>query len=494
MSHRRARLLREAQSRREARDVVDFSKLSFGPQRAFIEDDSLFVAACTGRRAGKTDGVALKILRTALRRPRCYIPYITLSRPSGKRIMWPKLKEWDRKLGLGARWNGTDLTMTLQNDSIIQIGGANDEAEIDRYRGVETPLVVIDEAQSFRSFLETLIEDVLEPTGWGIGGQIVMTGTPNSSGIGYFARATNPDHKQFLMGEDGPAWSSHHWTALDNPHMEDVRARWGKKMARLRVDESHPKIQREHWGRWVKDQSGLVYKIPDHALIPEMPEGQWDWYLGGDYGNVDKTTLVLLARDDRQRLTVVAASYSIDNPIPSRVIAELSRLESDFAFVDEVFDPGGGGKGVIEELNQLHGGRIRPADKTRKDIYIELLNSDLRAGRLQIVEPTNEELLEEASVFSYDNGRTLAGAQAMRKGKRKLDDRLPDDFLDGMLYGWRAAAKPAPWDDELEDHEPGTPGYFEALEEDLFEKALRRQEREDDDRYEADIDLLDLYG
>lgn len=481
---RRLRRLARERSRREAeRESVDFGALCFGPQRAFVEDTSLFVAACTGRRAGKTDGIALKMLRTAQRRPRSLVPYITLSRPSAKRIMWPKLKEWDRKLGLGAKWNGTDLTMTLPNGSILLLGGANDEAEIDRYRGIETPLVVIDEAQSFRSFLETLIEDVLEPTGWGRGGQIVMAGTPNSSGVGYFARATNPEHKSFLRGEADAsrdknktgAWSLHHWTALDNPHMEGIEERWARKMARLGIGKDHPKAQREHLGRWVRDQSGLIYKIPDRALVAELPEGNWDYHLGVDIGHVDRTAFVVTASDRNARMTATVLSYEIEEAIPATIHAEVDRLEERFNFLTQVMDPGGGGKLIVEERNRLYGGRFRVAQKQAKDAYIEMLNGAMRSGSHVVVQRTNEGLLDQASAHMWDDGRTLAGEKLLMRDKRRESQRTPNDLLDAFLYSWRAATGPAPLE-EYEGPTEGTPEYWAAYREELLAKRLKAQE------------------
>lgn len=489
MSRRAERLLAEKRRRQAEKESIDFSKLCFGPQRAFVEDDSLFVAACTGRRAGKTDGVALKLLRTAQRRPRTLLPYITLSRPSAKRIMWPKLREWDRKLGLGASWNGTDLTMTLPNGSIILLGGANDEAEIDRYRGIETPLVVIDEAQSFRSFLEVLIEDILEPTGWGKGGQVVMTGTPNSSGVGYFARATNPDHKRFLRGDPGQnaadgktgAWSLHHWTALDNPHMEGIQDRWDRKLARLGVTAENPKIQREHYGRWVRDQSGLIYQIPDRALVPELPEGTWEYHLGVDIGHVDRTAFVVTALDRAARTTCTVLSYEIEEAIPATIHAEVDRLEDRFDFKTEVMDPGGGGKLIVEERNRVYGGRFLVAEKRAKNAYIEMFNGACRAGSHLVVQGTNEALLDQAAAHMWDDGRTLAGEKLLMRDKRRENQRTPNDLLDAMLYSWRAATGPAVFE-EREGPDEGTPEFWEQERDRLFEKRLKQVKGGDPDQ------------
>lgn len=482
---RLARLLAEHESRKKSRNAVDFAELCFPHQRAFVEDPSPFVVACTSRRAGKTEGLIFKMLRTASLRPRSLILYITISRPSAKRIMWQKLQRWDRELSLGASWNGTDLTMTLPNGSVLALGGANDEAEIERYRGIETPLVVIDEAQSFRPFLESLIEDVLEPTGWGIGGQVIMTGTPNASGIGYFARASNPDAAWHMRGDQRGekdkvgAWSRHHWTALDNPHMTGLLEQWKAKYARLGLTETSPKVRREHYGEWVRDDTGLVYQIPDMVLVPELPAGEWEFHLGVDVGHVDATAFVVTAVDRAARRTATVLSYQLQQAIPATIHAEVDRLEARFDFVSEVMDPGGGGKLVIEERNRLFGGRFVPAQKQAKRTYIELLNGAMKAGSHLIVQPANEDLLDQASAFRYDTGRTDAGKLAILKDKLKFDERSPDDLLDAMLYSWRAAAF-APEDGEHEAAKPGTDEWWAEQRQQMLDRAASRVRGPDD--------------
>ena len=160
-----ARLVRRALELAETAQRIDFGALCFPEQRAFVEDDASFVAAVCGRRGGKSDGAVLKMLRAAHENPNSTILYITNSRPQAKRIAWRKLMMWDRRLKLGAKFNHADLVVHLPGPgSQIVLGGANDEAEIERYRGGDHPLVVIDEAQTIRGFIKYLVTDILLPT------------------------------------------------------------------------------------------------------------------------------------------------------------------------------------------------------------------------------------------------------------------------------------------------------------------------------------------
>src|SRR5690606_34805605 len=118
---------------------------------------------------------------------------------------------------LGAKFNQVELTMTLKNGSVIILGGANDDSEIERYRGGAYPLVIIDEAQSVRSYLKVLVEEILAPATIDYAGQIVMIGTPNASAMGYFHDAATGKLVRPDTGE--PIWSNHSWTGLDNPNI-----------------------------------------------------------------------------------------------------------------------------------------------------------------------------------------------------------------------------------------------------------------------------------
>lgn len=473
-----------SETARSARKV-DFGSLSFGPQRKFIEDDRRFVTAVCGRRAGKTDGMALKALRTALSNPHSQIPYLTNSRPQAKRNFWPKLLHWNRKLDLGAKFNGADLTMTLKNGSQIILGGANDEAEIERYRGSAYPLVIIDEAQSIRSFLQPLVEEILAPATLDYAGQIVMIGTPNPTCTGFFFEASTGLIRDAETGE--PIWYNHHWTGYDNPNLDqafregkhrDVKKaleRAAQEIDALRrlqgLSETDPKYLRETLGQWVRNEEGLVYPIPDRAIIPELPDDSWSYVLGVDVGYVDASAFVVLAYSSQRMQIVVAESFQRTEMIPSAVAAEVDRLVAKYDIESVVVDPGGGGKAYVEEMKQKYGLPAKVAQKRAKIANIEMLNGDIRSGIFQIVGPTNEELLEDAALLQWDYNRINKrrhGGQ-VSKDSLRIDDRTPDHLLDAMLYGYRECR--AMYDPEVEGPRPGTAEWLAKEEQELWERA-----------------------
>lgn len=430
------RLAAEAQRRRKTREALDFEKLLFGPQRAFVTDTSHFVAACCSRRAGKTYGIGLKLLWTAHKFPGCTVFYVTNTRRQAKRNLWDGvLLPLLRALGIKAKLNINELTCTLTNGSIIQLGGASDSGEIETYRGTKTPLAVIDEAQSFRSYLHTLIEDIFDPQtmDYGDDGQIYMTGTPNASCFGFFHDVMNNE------GKASKGWSQHHWTVLENVHQPDPAGWLRKKRERQGIKETDPRYMREYRGLWVRDTSGLVYQIENENLIPELPEADdWAFVLGLDLGFVDATAFCVQAYSVDLGVACVLDSWQRTGMLTGDVAQEVDDLRSRIDFEAIVADVGGLGKPYAEEMIQRWGIPVEAAEKQHKATAIENLNSDLRRKKALIVEPRNTDLVYDARLlqWNYDKLDQSKGKLIPRL-KLEVDDRTPDHLTDAWLYGYR---------------------------------------------------------
>jgi hypothetical protein len=89
------KLKKENNQKLEIRDV------SFRLQDNFVIDRSQFITAQCSRRAGKTNGLALRFFRTLENNPKCFCPYIALTRESARNIMWGILQEINDKFQIG---------------------------------------------------------------------------------------------------------------------------------------------------------------------------------------------------------------------------------------------------------------------------------------------------------------------------------------------------------------------------------------------------------
>lgn len=484
---RARRLLEEAKKRADAKNAVDFEKLLFGPQRDFVSDPRQLVVACCSRRAGKTWGICVKLVRTALEMPGVTVFYVTNTRRQAERGFWNQaLKPFLLDLGFtvgntdasDVKVNQNELTATFKNGSRILLGGANDAAEIENYRGTKTPLVILDEAQNFRSFIKTLVDDIFIPQllDYGDKGQILMTGTPNAACHGYFYDA--------LHGKEGAeGWVRHGWTMFENPHLPEPKKFLANYLKRKGWAESDPKVRREFFGEWVRDSSGLVYPIRDVNIIDELPEDirtAWSFVLGLDLGYVDATAFVVLAYNERIARTIVVESYQKTKLIPDAVAVEVEHLDEIYGFEAIVADTGGLGKAYSETMIQKYGIPVEAAEKRNKNAAIEHLNGDLRSNALQVYRPGNEELLHDASLLSwnYDKIDERAFGGHTLRDKLAIDDRTPDHLTDAMLYGHRKC-RGYLYSGEPDAPEEGSSAWWEAQEEKFWAEVAASDEPRD---------------
>lgn len=439
------------------------------------------------------------MLRVAHQVPHCTIPYITNSRPQAKRIAWKKLLFWDRTLGLGMKFNHADLTATIPRvGSTIFLGGANDEAEIERYRGGDHPLIVLDEAQSLRSFLPYFISDILLPTLVDHDGQLVLIGTPNAACLGYFHDASNPEAEQRLLNEDGePMFSVHNWTGFDNPNLDPTYKKgehnnFERALSKVAevirricraggISQTSNTYQREWLGKWVFSLDGLVFQVKPYNIVQGLPEGLDDlrYVLGMDVGYVDATAFVIMAYSETAGAAFAVESYEKTEMLPSQQSAEVQRLAESYEFESIVIDSGGGGKGLVEELAQRHDLPAKLAAKREKVAAINTLNGDLKSNTLRILRYQNSTLIEHLYALKWDVARLRrrGGKHWALKSINHLaiDDSTPDHLPDAFLYAHRECLHYMNGY-QKEGPAPGSKAWVEAEEEAMFQKVAGKVE------------------
>lgn len=440
----RRRALAELARRRQGKRAVDFAKLCSGPQLRFVEDAAPLVAACCSRRAGKTWGIAIRLFKGAAKHPFSTNLYLTNTRPQAKRNIWGVLQRLNDQLAIGAKFNAVELSCTLPNGGQIILGGCNDELEVERYRGPAYPTVVIDEAQSIRSFFEYMVEDILEPATLDYRGQIFITGTPNASCAGFF---------HDVMKRRKRGWSLHHWTLLENPHLQDPAGWLRERRERKGITEDDPKYRREYRGEWVRDSASQAYQITDRNLIDAFPvslANDWEYVLGIDLGFVGVSAFVVLAYSVALNLIVAVESYQVtpahfgpDEVLltPEHLAKEIAKLRRRYDFASIVVDPGGLGAKFIDEIRRRFSIHAHAAEKAAKMGAIELLNGDLRAEppRVLLVRDANRDLIHDASVLELDWERIDKGKHGglVSRADLVIDDRNPDHLTDAFTYAYR---------------------------------------------------------
>jgi hypothetical protein len=474
LSPQQRKILEEYAKRKERLERVDFDKLLFeGPQRDFVLDPSPRKAAVCSRRAGKTHGIVVYALKVMHEHSYCQIPYITLTRAQGKRNIWLTLQKLDKSLKLGGTFNNNELTYTIPNGSQLFISGANDETEIQRLRGNKYPLAIIDEAQSFRPLIRSLVREIIEPAVGDYRGTIAITGTPGPACAGFYYEISNGLVSYEDNGKTIYPWSVHHWTLLENPFHpfteEDVENT--RKMNGWLPD--NPSFLREYKGIWVKDDSLKVYKLSDRNLMYTRPEVDLTYALGIDLGYEDSTAFVVLGYNESIGQCFVLESFKKEHLIPSAVAVQVQKLMERFDFAHIVADAGGFGKGYVEEMSQRYSIPVKPAEKTQKYGFIELLNGDLQSGSLKILKNRNQELVDELGTLQFVENEDGT------PDRTKIDERFDDHLCDALLYGWRACRQFF-YDPEMLGPKKDSKEWWSEREREMEEYEERRLARQDD--------------
>ena len=421
---------------KKARQPPKLIDARFKEQTAYLEDGSGLVAVLCTRRAGKSYGAALRLLRAAYSHPGASCLYVALTRDSTKRILWKDvLKALNREKGLGATFNETSLAMTLPNGSVVYLLGADtDEEEKQKLLGQKYAAVVIDESASFSIDLNELVYGILKPAVADYRGSISLIGTPGNLKKGLYFDLTQGQDPLTPGRWEAKGWSCHRWSAADNPHMAK---QWKEEIDELKASnpliEETPLFQQHYLGRWVIDESKLVYRYQvgrnDARELPRLlGNDEWTYVLGVDLGyEPDPSAFVVCAYSKFDRaLYLVEASKQLKLDVTG-VAERIKSIQARYDIARVVID--NSAKQAVEEMKKRHGLMLHPADKVGKEDFIELMNGDFIQGYIK--------LLPEAAAEPQDWVRRASIDE--KSDKRKEHANCDNHCTDAALYAWRHA-------------------------------------------------------
>ena len=458
----------------------DVRSFCFPKQLAFIQDPADVVTAVCSRRAGKSTGCAAHILCRAKGKRRINVGYITLSKISAKRIIWPELRRQNQTFALGGKFNNTELSVSFPNESNIFIFGAHQREEIEKIRGIPFDLVYIDEVQSMRPFVRDLVEDVLEASLFDYGGKLRLIGTPGPVPTGYFYDMANAQ-----------GVSHHHWTIFDNPHIKkksgrDPMDRLKEVLKRRGVTLQHPSIRREFFGEWMADPDALVFKYDaERNHFDQLPEFKtpWRYVIGVDLGYDDSDAISLIGWNPESPTAYLVFEDVCPKQGISKLFQKLDSLLKLYRPMSMVMDTGGLGKKIAEEMRKRTKVPVKAAEKIRKLENIEILNDALRTGRFMASK--NSQFAQDCALIEWDRDHT---DRDRANDKLKISERFHSDAADSVLYSYREAMH---WLHVPAVIQPkrGSPEWFKQEEEKLkeeFRRQVQNQYQKEDDLF-ADL-------
>lgn len=405
----------------------NITQFLFDKQLEFVEDPAPFKIAVCSRRAGKTVACAAHLIHTAINNESTTSTYITMTGTSGKRIIWKEFKSLVNKFKLPVKINDLDLSLTFPNNSTIYVIGAKDESEIEKIRGIGIKLCYIDECQSFKEYIEYLIDDIIGPALMDNMGSLCLIGTPSAIPIGYF-------HKCWAQSE---GWSKHSWTFWDNfkwPAVvqghthQTIFDRELKRSGRLITD---PSVRREFFGEWTLDTNSLILHYDKTKNdFTELPRAQYNYILGIDIGFKDSDALAVLAYADNSPHTYLVEEIVTAKQGITELVQQVQYIQKRYDISKMVMDMGGLGKKIGEEMIRRYQIPVEAADKTRKMENIGLMDDALRTGKLKA---------KQDSRFVQDTYLVEIDRDKSRPDKIAVSNRYHSDIIDAVLYAFKCS-------------------------------------------------------
>ena len=397
--------------------------------------------ACCSRRAGKTQGLIRGMLLRCLEQPKSVVCYFGHTIEAARKTVWDvpgTIPDIISDLGIGRVCDIKGHSVKFRNGSVLWVAGCDTMADARLWKGFPFSFAIVDEAQDWEEEkLNYMVDVALMPSLMDRDGGSALCGVPSPRCEGLFYEVSNGIRRD---------WHARGWTSFDNPHVgkEKARAFIDRVMHDRALAETDPIIQREYFGRWVRDETTQLYHyMPgrnDFDALPTAP--LWQHVLGIDYGSVDLTTFVV--NSYRQYDPCVYTSYAYGEAMKgqagiTRAVEIITGLAKQYPGMQLVADSGALGLMISDELRKRHQLPIIAAKKQEKASFIRLLNDQLRLGLKKYGPATVQLKLQLGRIQIDPRTQIEKPSQAC-------------DFADADLYSWRHCysylAKPEP------DHSP----------------------------------------
>lgn len=268
-------------------------------QRDAVLDPSRRVSILAGRGGAKTTTMRARAAIKMTARRRADLLYLAVTEDHARELNWDPMQEMNEHYGLELRFNKSEMAaVCARTGSRYVMGGMEDDADIERYRGKSRDELQVDEAASQnQKLLAKLIQRVVGPRLGDRKGAIVLGGSPGERLGGEFYDATRISGERNARYADRAKpgftaryWSSHWWNAkmvAELPNAAElysaIVALWNEALvekAEQRWSDDNPVWLREYLGLWVADDTDHVFKYRPFRDGVEVKDGvgwnQWD--------------------------------------------------------------------------------------------------------------------------------------------------------------------------------------------------------------------------
>lgn len=398
----------------------------FPKQLELLLNPNRFCAGITGSRSGKTTASAVFAVQELTSNPGSMGVYLARTDKSVKDIFMPIIRPLLAKYGIRAKINSDEIL--FENGSKLLVLGANHPHKVENFRGLKLRFAIVDECASFnQQILNYFIDEILVQRLSDLQGKLYLIGTPAAHCSGLFHEVTTGK----VQG-----WGVTHWTAFDNPHMNEQCLKdiaW--IMESKQWERNHPKLQREYDGIWATNDDEFLVRKPLLETPIDFTLSKWRTVIGVDFGFNDKTAFSIIGWERNNPKAYVLRTIAITGEQAAKTKIGmvtyigniLNDLKRQYAPVRIVGDPAGASKIIMDEFLNKHKVYMESAVKQNKAHYIEIMNDALTNHMLVLHPEHTKELQQEMGKLVWNEEHTRE-----REG-------IPCDHFDATLYAWREA-------------------------------------------------------
>ncbi len=439
-------------------------KGDFPQQDAFINDTARYIDAQCSRRAGKSNGLAIRFFKTMEKYPKSQCLYLALTQDSAKEILWPVLQEINDKYQLNCIFTESKLEMKHPNGARLKLMGADLKNFIKRLKGRKYPGIGIDEAQDFGVHLQSLIDDVLTPSisdyadGW-----LAVTGTPGPVPQGFFFEVTKNRKYGF---------SHHEWTLFENPYMPNPQGFVADLIAKKEWLPDNPTLRREWRNEWVLDTKSLWIQysasINHYQELPK--EHKWNYILGVDIGFNDADAVAVLAWSETSPNTYLVEESIKPKQGITALFNQIEKLQIKYNAYKIIMDEGALGKKIAEDLIPRFKVPLVAADKSKKQTNVELLNDSMRIGKFMA--KSNSRFAQDSYLVQVDWDKSTPNRIVIKK-------KPHSDIIDAVLYAFKES--PAHYHEPEGPKAPkwGTKAWADQQHDEMWDRELEGHKQAD---------------
>lgn len=389
-------------------------------------DPHRFKVVNAGRRWGKSVLSRMIMLKWAKDSPGLYW-IVSPTYQQGKDIHW--MQGYRRELKNVLKWNDSDLSVTLDNGSVIQLKSAENP---DRLKGVKLKGLIVDEIAAMRNW-EWIWQEALRPCLTDYSAPAIFISTPK----GY-------NHFYNLYHTNNELYKSWHFTSYDNPYIPKEELDYAKK------ELTEDMFAQEYMADFRK-HTGLAHKNWDRKihLIDEFDvPSNWQRARGFDFGELHFTASVRVAIDSDDNWFI--EKCYLNNTANVKGHAEVILAEDyGLGFVPKWGDPSG--KQWMEDF-AMHDVTIEPANKA--------VGQGFKGWVEYCVENVNERLKPIIGhTVRLPNGKTINNAPKLFVIKNGYTDKFITQI---EMLSWKATAT-GDFVPVLEDTGDPTGGHYDLM-------------------------------